>query len=299
MSPLTLPRLGLGCASLAHPEVAEDVAVGTITSAIAAGIGYIDVAPLYGSGLGERRLGRALSQHAGPRPLLSTKTGYVVDGPEGAYLAPSARRHDLSRDGLRRSLEQSFTRLGVDRIDLLLLHEPEAIPDGAGKALDILAALKGEGHVAAIGIGSNDAQVAQALVERHTLDAVLIAGRYTLLDRSADTLLDAAASRGVAVIVGGVFNSGILAAANLDSARFDYRQASPRYIAGAQRLRDVCAGFDVSLRAAALQFARRDSRVASTLIGAASPSELSACLNDLDTPVPAALWPALESIDAL
>ncbi len=299
MSSVVLPAVGLGCASLGKPEVAEAEAVGTMLAALEAGIGYFDTAPLYGCGLSERRVGAALGRAGAHAVTLSTKVGYTIDGPEGGYLPADRRRHDFSRQGIRDSLFRSFERLGVAHVALVSLHDPVERIDAAADGFAALDELRAEGHLDAIGVGTNSAATALALLERCPLDAVLIAGRVTLLDRQAvPALLPACSARGVHVIAGGVFNSGILADPQAGAARFDYAPAPARRRAAAEDLAAEAARHGVPLRAAALQFARRQAGVGTTLLGPASRRELEECLAGLALTVPETLWSELDSIAA-
>jgi len=291
-----LPAIGLGCASLGRPETPEDEAQATLRLALEAGISYLDTAPLYGCGLSERRVGRALADWSGPRPTLSSKAGYIIDVPEGSYLPADRRRTDHSRDGIRRSVATSLDRLGVDRLDLVYVHGPDDIPDQGEQACRALADLRDEGVVGAIGVGTNQIETALGLMERCRLDAVLIAGRLTLLDRSAEAqLIETCARKDVALVVGGVFNSGILAADDPRRSSFDYAPAQPRQIAATREMAALCARHDVSLKAAALRFVAGHRGVTSTLLGAARRQELRECLLGLETPVPEKLWSELDA----
>lgn len=292
---MNLPALALGCATLGKPEVSEETAAATLDAALAAGIGYFDTAPLYGCGLSERRLGRALARHGGKRPMLSTKVGHVIDMPEGSYMAAERRRNDFSRDGIRRSLERSLGRLGVERVDLVYIHDPKPGPAQAEAAFAALDELRSEGLLDAIGAGTGSVAAALDVLRRCPIDAVLVAGRLTLLNREAETeLLGECAARGAAIVAGGVFNSGILAAPDPAAANYDYAPADDARIALARDLARVCERFDATLMEAAVKFAARYDAVATTLLGAASANELSQCLSAFAREVPDALWPALD-----
>jgi D-threo-aldose 1-dehydrogenase len=296
MARISLPAVGLGCASLGKPEVPEAEAVGIILAALDAGVGYLDTAALYGCGLSEGRVGRALARWGGKRPALSTKVGYVIDGPEGSYLPPQARKRDYSREGVRSSLMRSLARLGVERVDLAYIHGPDGVPDEAERAFDALTELREEGLVGAIGVGTTMVGTALAVMERCPIDAVLIAGRLTLLDREAEArLLTACAASGVAVVAGGVFNSGILAAPDPAKANFDYLPATSPLTQATRELAAICERFGVPLKVAALKLAGRYEEVTTTLLGAASRAELRECLTGLETPVPEPLWAELDA----
>ncbi len=218
-------RLGLGTAPLGnlYAEVSEEDAAATVADAWAAGIRVFDTAPLYGHGLAERRLGAALSAHPRGDFVLSTKVGRLLvpgtpDGADGFKVSHGqVPRFDFSADGVRRSLEESLGRLGLDRIDVALIHDPDNhLEQAIAEAAPALAALRDDGVVTAIGFGMNYVAPLKEAVERCDLDVILVAGRYTLLDQAAlhSGLLAACAERGVGVIAGGVFNSGVLAVAD-------------------------------------------------------------------------------------
>ena len=292
---LDLPSIGLGCAALGRPEVPDETAEATLASALAAGIDYLDTAPLYGCGLSERRVGRALARHVGKRPKLSTKIGHVIDMPEGSHMPPSKRRTDFSAASVHRSLEQSLERLDVGQIDLVYLHDPGPDPTRLDAAVAALDALRGQGLLGAIGVGTGSVQAALAAVRRFPIDAVLIAGRLTLLDREAEAeLLDVCATRGTRLVAGGVFNSGILAADDPSGANYDYAKADARQVAIARDLARACERFNVKLIEAAIQFAARHGAVSTTLLGAASPGELAQCLAAFERKIPQALWLELD-----
>jgi D-threo-aldose 1-dehydrogenase len=204
---------------------------------------------------------------------------------------------DYSRDGVRRSLEESLGRLGLDRVDIALIHDPDDfMAQAADEAYPALADLHAQGTVRAIGAGMNAAAPLAWLIERCDLDCVLVAGRYTLLDASAaDFLLPLCLRRGVAVLAGGVFNSGILAGPD-DGARYDYSPARPALLARARRFRDACAGYGVPLTAASLRFTVRHPAVTAAVVGARTPAEIAAHVSYFSTPIPDALWVELEAL---
>jgi D-threo-aldose 1-dehydrogenase len=286
--------LGLGTAPIGNmfTGVTDADAWATVDAAWDGGIRYFDTAPLYGHGASERRLGRALRARPRDEYVLATKVGRVLD-PAGAERAPTIftdvgdlePRFDYSRDAVLRSLEESLIRLGVDRIDVALVHDPDLHEDDAlTQAFPTLVQLRDEGVVRSIGAGMNQHQMLQRFVERVDLDCVLLAGRYSLLDRGGAGLLAACETRGVGVVVGGVFNTGILVDPDLHRT-YDYAPASPEVVARARRLRDACAAHDVALGAAALQFALRHAAVTTVLVGARSPAEVALDLSFADTPI--------------
>jgi D-threo-aldose 1-dehydrogenase len=304
-SGLRVSRLGLGTAPLGNlfTEVPESDADATVDAALAAGITFLDTAPHYGLGVAERRLGRRLARLPRERFVLSTKVGRLIRpleagetaDPEGFVATPAAKRvWDFSREGVRRSLDESLDRLGLDRVDVALVHDPDAYEQEASRhALPALAELRDQGVVRAIGAGMNQAEMLTRFVRELDLDLVLMAGRYSLLDqRALGELLPACAERGVAVVIGGVFNSGLLADPR-PGATFDYAPAPPELVERAGRLQAVCARHGVPLRAAALAFPFGHPAVASVLVGARTAAEVQDAVAMLGRPVPVDLWTEL------
>jgi D-threo-aldose 1-dehydrogenase len=307
-SQLNVTELSLGGSAIGNlfTEVDDQAAAAAIDAAWDGGIRTFDTAPHYGLGLSERRLGDALRQRRRPEYVISTKVGRLLQpaqppyGPDAeGFAVPAAqvRVFDFSADGVRRSLEASLRRLGLDRIDVALIHDPDDHGEQAlREAYPALERLRAEGSVRAIGVGMNQAEMLTRFVADTDIDVVLIAGRFTLLDQSAaDTLLPAALERGIAVIVGGVFNSGLLAAPAA-GARFDYQVAPAALLTRARKLEALCAEFGVPLRAAAARFPLRHPAVASVLIGARSAAEVTDAIRLRDADIPAALWDALATI---
>jgi D-threo-aldose 1-dehydrogenase len=299
---LRVSALALGTAPLGnlYAPVAEEDAAATVGSALEAGLTYVDTAPHYGLGLAERRLGRLLAGVPRDRFVVSTKVGRLVRplapgetaDPEGFADSPPARRvWDLSGDGVRRSLEESLERLGLDRVDILLLHDPDDHEREAyEQALPALIGLRDQGVVTAIGAGMNQAEMLTRFVRDLDIDVVLVAGRYSLLDqRALAELLPTCAARGTAVVVGGVFNSGLLADPR-PGATFDYAPAPPELVDRAARLAEVCARHGTPLRAAALAFPFGHPAVTSVLVGARSAAEVQDAAACFEWPVPGELW---------
>jgi D-threo-aldose 1-dehydrogenase len=297
-----LPRLGLGCAPLGSllGVVPEHDADETLRAALEGGIRYFDTAPLYGGGLSEERLGRAIAGR--PDVLVSTKVGRLVRPnrpdaarPQGYEVGPERYVvDDHTYDGTMRSLEESLTRLGRDRIDVALVHDPEAVMETAlGGAARALASLRDQGVIAAFGVGTNHNETAQTFVERADVDVVLIAGRYSLLDRSAaESLFPLCLERGVAVIVGGVYGSGVLA----DPEKrpfYRYQPVEPAVTDEVERMRVACAEHGVALPEAALAFATSHPAVTTAIVGARLPSEVDALLAATRSPVPHELLESL------
>jgi len=313
MSKLVLPPLGVGSAAIGnlYAKVSDAEAEVTVRTALDAGITYFDTAPHYGFGLAERRLGAAL----GNAPvLLSTKVGRLLEpteagGERHAFVDadPFEPRFDYSADGIRRSYESSLGRLKRDRVDILLAHDIGRLTHGAeherhlGIFLDsgyrAMRDLKDAGAIDAIGIGVNEIAICLELIERVELDVILLAGRYTLLDRSAaEVLIPECDRRGIRLIIGGPYNSGILARDDLtDTAglHYDYAQAPAATIARARRLAAICAHHGVALPAAALQFPLRDRRVASVIAGVAGAKETRELIARAAAEIPEDVWVAL------
>lgn len=284
-------------------EVTDDAAHAAVDAAWDGGIRTFDTAPHYGLGLSERRLGEALRGRPREEFTISTKVGRLLrpagqaDGRDPAGFAVHAgytREFDFSADGIRRSLDASLGRLGLDRIDIVLIHDPDDHADQAFReAYPLLEKLRGEGIVRAIGAAMNQAAMLTRFITDTDIDVVLVAGRYTLIDQSAaHTLLPAALDRGVSVIAGGVFNSGLLAAP-VPGATFDYKPAPKELITRAQRQERICARHGVPLRSAAARYPLTHPAVASVLIGARSAAEITDAMTLRNTPIPASLWTAL------
>ena len=295
-----LPAIGFGTAPLGgfRTPVTEEAAAAAIEAALEVGYRYFDTAPLYGYGLAERRLGRALKGcDAGVK--VSTKVGRIID--EGAPRPPGdlfagdrgTATFDFSADGVRRSLAASFERMDRSYVDVAFIHDPD---DHAHQALTqaypALEQLRAEGAVGAVGVGMNRPGLPTRFVTETDIDVVLIAGRYTLLDREAEEgLFGAAVARGVHLVAGGVYNSGVLAGREA----FNYVAAPREVLERTQRLRGVCEDFDVPLPAAAAQFVARQDSVGTVLIGAANAREAVENWEHLRRTLPDELWPALDA----
>ena len=297
---LNVTRLVFGGAPIGglFAPVDEDAALATLQAAWDAGIRAFDTAPHYGVGLSERRIGRFLAGRPRGDYVLSTKVGRLlepadrdVDGAEGYYGTPRLTRvRDYSRDGVLASLEASLGRLGVDRVDIALIHDPdEHGPEALDGAYPALAGLRAEGVVGAVGVGMNQAEMLEWFLPRADLDCVLVAGRYTLLDtRAAVSLLPECQRRGVAVLAAGVFNSGVLADPG-PGATYDYLPAPADVTERARRIGAACARHGVPIGAAALQFVLRHPAVTAAVVGARSPAEIATDAGYLARDVPDAL----------
>lgn len=301
-------ELSFGAAALGnlYTEVSDEQARAAVDAAWLGGVRYFDTAPHYGLGLSERRLGEALRVRPRDELTLSTKVGRLLrprwepvgnDLAHGfAVPATHERVWDFSAYGVRTSIEDSLTRLGLDRVDIAYLHDPDDFEDQAFRSAYVeLERMRAEGVVGAIGAGMNQTRMLDRFVRETDVDVVLLAGRYSLLDQTGLTfLLPDAARRGVSVVVGGVFNSGLLADPK-PGATFDYAPASSQLLNRALSLQAVCEQYGVPLRAAALQFPLAHPAVASVLVGARSAAEAedAAAMAQLD--IPADLWSALRT----
>ncbi|MGV9298074.1 MULTISPECIES: aldo/keto reductase [Amycolatopsis] len=298
-----LPPLGLGGAQLGnlYHAVPDEIAAASVRRAWDEGIRYFDTAPHYGLGLSERRLGAALSAYPRAEYVLSTKVGRVL---EPRAVAPGERddqgfdvpgtyrrRWDFSRDGVLRSLESSLDRLGLDRIDLVYVHDPDDhFEEAVAGAFPALLELREQGVVGAIGAGMNQAPMLAEFVRRFDLDHVLMAGRYTLLNQPAlDELLPLCVERGVGVVAGGVFNGGILATEQPGTI-YDYTAAPADLVEKAQKIAEICARHGVSLPEAALALPRTHPAVVSVVVGAHDADQVSLNVRRAAANIPAVLW---------
>ena len=303
----SLSNFGLGTAPLGNlfTAVSDEEAEATVHAAWARGVRYFDTAPQYGHGLAEIRLGRALAAYPRDEYRLVSKVGRVLDAPpEGSVRPPSSfvdlpgvdPVFDYSRDGVLRSFEDSLRRLGVDRLDVVHVHDPDAHESEAlATAFDTLIELRDQGVIGKVGSGMNQVAMLARFVEQVDLDCILLAGRYTLVDRTGSQLLERCIELGVEVIAGGVFNSGLLANPVV-GATFDYAAAAPSLVEKAQRLQAECERFGVPLPAAAIQFAGRHPAIKMVLVGARSVAEIQSDIDYAELEIPADLWPALESV---
>jgi D-threo-aldose 1-dehydrogenase len=313
-SAVEVTLMGFGGAPLGNlfNPVAADAARRAIDGAYDRGLRYFDTAPLYGHGLSERRLGEALRTRPRESFVLSTKVGRVLEPgtpPAGAYVElPSfVPRFDYSEAGALRSVEESLGRLGLDRVDVLYIHDIDAFTHGAegvparfreamAGAYRAIERLRREGRVRAIGVGVNEWEACQRAAEAADFDCFLLAGRYTLLEQEAlDSFLPLCERRGIGVVVGGPFNSGLLATGPVPGATYNYRPALPAILERARRLERVCASHGVPLAAAALQFPLAHPAVACVIPGARSVAEVEQNVALLARPLPPALWGDLKA----
>ena len=294
-------RVGLGTAPLGNlfTAITDDEARATVDAAWDGGVRFFDTAPQYGHGLAEIRLGRALADRPRDQYVLASKVGrllrHVSPRPDTIFrdIPDVDPVYDFSRDGVLRSIEESLQRIGADRLDIVHVHDPD---DHEAEALDTafptLVELRDQGVIGQVGCGMNQAEMLSRFVDRVDLDCLLLAGRWSLLDRTGEALLQQCAERGVEVIVGGVFNSGLLARPEV-GATFDYAEAPVELVERARAMQAVCAEFDVPLPAAAIQFVLQHPAVSMVLVGVRSAAEITADLQYAQAPIPAPLWPAL------
>lgn len=304
---LRLGGLGLGVAPLGnlYAPVSDEEAQETLIAAERLGITWFDVAPLYGFGLAEERLGRFLGRSKSTRHVISTKVGRLLqptDSPPAhdQFVSTASNRpvFDYSRAGIERSYEESLRRLGVDRVPILLLHDVDRLSHPQGhrrlvhgllnEALPALQRLKSQGAIDAVGLGVNEWDIGYEILASAQLDCVLLAGRYTLMDHTAfkSGFLDACARRGVAVLAGGVFNSGFLAG----GSHYDYRVPDGARLKAREALLNICRRHGVELPAVALQFTSAHPAITSVVVGARSAREVEALAQWCRAEIPAPLW---------
>ena len=313
---LRVTRLGFGGASIGglFTAVSDSDARDVVRRAWDLGIRFFDTAPLYGYGASERRIGDELRAEARDSFVLSTKVGRLVrspgqirpddeidrqrfDGRDDAFYAgvgPERLVFDYSADGVRRSIEESLERLGLERIDVALIHDPDdhwqAALEGAWPGL---ARLRDEGVIRAVGAGMNQTAMLTRFVRETDIDVVLVAGRYTILEQGAlDDLLPACAERGVGVLIAGVMNSGVLADPS-STPRFNYAPAPPDVVDRARRIAEVCARWEVPLRAAAIQFPMAHPAATSLVAGVRSVTHLDEYPAFARVAIPAGMWDEL------
>jgi len=314
-----LGGIGFGGAAIGnlYSEVDDDVAEAAVRFAFEQGIRYFDTAPFYGYGLSEERLGNVLAGLADGEWRISTKVGRRISegggdqqADDGFAVQGRCARFDYSRDGVLRSLESSLRRLRRQTVDTLLVHDvgrethaeqhDVVLRQVLDEALPTLCELRSSGACRAIGIGVNEIEVCLELLARADLDVILLAGRYTLLENAAALdLLAEAGRRGVEVIIGGPYNSGLLAAADRPGATYNYRTADASVLARAQRIYEVCAAHGVDVGAAALQFPLAHPAVKSVIIGMRTTDEVQAAVARILTGIPPALWTALRVADLI
>jgi D-threo-aldose 1-dehydrogenase len=319
-SGLGVSALGFGSAPLGeiYARIDERQAQEAVVAALVGGMTLLDSSPLYGHGLAEHRIGAALRLVPTIAPVICTKVGRIVDpfaapGGESGFVGglPHALRFDYSYDGAMRSIEQSLLRLGVDRLDIVLIHDVDVWTHGADaidqrfaeavagayKALDRLRTDK---TIAAVGVGVNEADMCVRFAQACDIDCVLLAGRYTLLEQpAAAEFLPLAIKRNIGVMLGGVFNSGILATGAVAGAKYNYKPAPPDILARVAKIDAICKRRDVKLFDAALHFALAHPAVSSVVLGAVSAHEVAAQIDSMGATIPPDLWRDLKTAGLL
>lgn len=314
---ISLPASAFGTAAIAGiiEAVDEDQAMAVLQHAWQAGLRYFDTAPHYGQGLAERRIGDFLRRQEDQDWILSTKVGRVltadsrVRGPLNKFVHPLPfRQHfDYSYSGIMRSVEDSFQRLGLARIDILYAHDlgrfthteqaDRHLHEFLDSGIRALEELKSQSLIKAFGLGVNDVDVCCQVLQACDLDVLLLAGRYTLLDRTAEQkLLPLCQSAKVSLVIGGVLNSGILATGAHEGALFNFRPASDDVLQRVRRLQALCHDHGIRLPAAAMQFPLRHPQVCSVLTGPGRVSYLKENLALMNQPIPESFW---QQADAL
>ncbi len=323
---LDLTELGFGGAPLGNmlKALPEEQAQETLDAAFAAGVRYFDTAPLYGLGLSEERFGSAFERFGKGAAVLSTKIGRVLreptgpdDDPSGIFVDVPRRSfdYDYSYDGVMRSYEQSLARLKVERIDILYIHDVDIWTHGSKEASDArLAEVMGTGHkgertagyrameelrksgdVKAIGAGVNEWEICDWLMKRGDFDAFLLAGRYSLLEQGAqESFLPDCAARGIGIVLGGPYNSGILATGAKPGATYNYHPAPDDILERVRGIEAICNAHETPIAIAALHFVLAHPVMVSVIPGAVTPDEVSRNVDSLNTPVPVELWAALK-----
>ena len=316
---LTFTELGFGTAPLGnlYRAIPERDADTVLDAAWTGGIRYFDTAPLYGFGMAERRLGRML--HGKPRDeyVLSTKVGRLLrpclpenrDGIGKWFDVPARQEvYTFSYDGVMRSIDYSLERMGADRIDILYVHDIDVPNQGSREAVDMrvdelmrggyyaLLSLRDQGVIQAFGAGVNEWEVCEQLALRGDFDLFLLAGRYTLLEQKAlESFLPLATERGIGIIIGGPYNSGILATGPVEGAYYDYEPAPQEILDRVGRIEAVCRDHGVRMIDAAFHFPLRHPAVVSVIPGGQTPAEMEANLRVAEASIPDALWADLKA----
>jgi D-threo-aldose 1-dehydrogenase len=303
--------LGYGAANVGnlYRAVSDDEAYEILEAAWGCGIRYFDTAPHYGLGLSERRLGAFLATKPRDEYVVSTKAGRLLrPNPGGAsrlddendFAVPANLRRvwDFTEAGIRQSLTESLERLGLDRVDVLYLHDPEEhdLHPALATGVPAIVALREEGLVSAVGLGSKSTEALLAGVRTGALDLIMVAGRYTLVEQPVlDEVVPECRARGVGIVNAAVFNSGLLASPTpRGDARYEYRAVPPEVLARAREIAAVCAKYGVELPAAALQYTLRDPLVRTVVVGGAKPEQVRQNAERMQAPIPEELWQRLE-----
>jgi D-threo-aldose 1-dehydrogenase len=312
---LRVSQLGFGGAPLGNifAALTEADAASAIESAFASGINFFDTAPLYGHGLSEHRIGAVLRHHQRDSFVLATKVGRLLrpqPAPDGGLfrdILPFAAQYDYSYDGVLRSVADSLQRLGLARLDIVHIHDVDVSTHKSQAATDerfaeamaggyrALLRLREDKTIGAIGVGVNEWSACQRFAEAGDFDCFLLAGRYTLLEqRALDSFLPLCVKRNIAVIIGGPFNTGILATGAIAGATYNYHPAPVAVMDRVRRIEDICRRHGVTLASAALQFPLHHPAIASVIPGARSAAEVRENVASFEAPIPTALWAELK-----
>jgi len=288
-----LPRVGLGTGTWPmNPTTTQAKVLELLHHLLTGPKPFFDTAPMYGHSQSETWLGSVLREYPRDRYLLASKAGWA--------LLPEGIEHDLTRDGIRRSVEGSLQRLGVDYIDIVHLHDPD---NRQQEALDVafpaLYELRDEGVIGAVGCGMNEWQMLAAFAQHAEVDCLLVAGRYTLLEQTALPLLELCQAKGIVLFAAGIYNSGVLATGTRNPLTYNYAPPPPAILARVQQLEDICARHGVALQVAAAQFPLRHPAIQTMIVGANSVAEFNQTLTALDQTLPAALWADLLALGPL
>src|ERR1035437_819576 len=308
---VSVTALGFGGAPIGNlfSPVSDEDAWGAINSAWEGGVRYFDTAPHYGLGLSERRLGAALLGKNRNQFVVSTKVGRLItpnpspsgsDLPNGYAVGDDfIRTIDYSSDGVKRSIDESLGRLEMDYVDIVYVHDPDNHVDQViCETIPALIRLRDEGVIGAIGAGMNSWQPLLRFAETCDIDVVMLAGRWTLLDRTGQPLLDACASRNVSAIAAGPFNSGILSRAlPISVDHFDYQSVSPELFARVSALADICANHGIELPQAAINFPLRNSAVAAVAVGVRNAVEVETDVGLMGRVIPGELWDEVDGFE--
>ncbi len=311
---------GFGASSLGnlYRTINGETARATVEAAWAQGIRYFDTAPFYGFGLSERRLGDALRHYKSEDFILSTKVGRLLvpgNGQDGAQAErhgfhspmPFDPAYDYSYDGVMRSFEASLHRLGLSRIDILYMHDLGRVTHGeahdhyraqAVGGLRAMTELRDQGAVSAIGLGVNEVEICADCIEQADLDLLMIAGRYTLLNRESEAFFERCHARGIGIVGAGVFNSGILATgARRGAAYYDYSPAPEHIMRRVEALEQLCAHHDIPLAAAALQWVARHPAVTQVVLGTGNPARIGQSVELARQAIPPAFWAEVKALE--
>jgi D-threo-aldose 1-dehydrogenase len=310
---LRITEIGFGAASIGnlHRATTDEEAFTAVTQAWEAGIRYFDTAPHYGLGLSERRLGKVLSAHPRGEYVVSTKVGRLLEpnpNPTGldddGFVVPGDIRRvwDFSRDGVRRSLDESLRRLGLDHVDIVYAHDPDQFSGAAARqGLEALAELRSQGVVRAIGVGTNTTDQLAELFGDGLLDVAMLAGRYTLLEQGGlKTALDPALKAHAGIVAVGIFNTGLLSTARpAPGARYEYAAVPPDVLERARALAAICEHHGIELPDAAIAFPLRHPAVSSVALGMRSAEQVRVNIERYQRGVPDKLWTELADADLI